>query len=415
MRQVILESDLEDKAAILKAIDEHGGTNTIILSENDTVSVMTFLPNDKLNDLLNNLSLMDQLRISVQSSGALALYPPQSDVPEKAVDVATKSSFEIYLNGIQSVGSKFGLVGYSIAAGIIVWIGLYSSISFLLVAAMLVAPFAGPAMNAALATTAGRMGLLKKSLLRYGLAIGTGTATAFTLTLFFPINGLTPLMEMVSQVSKFAVLLPLVAGFAGAINICQSEQDSLVSGAAVGVLVAASLAPPVGLLGIGISQWDVVLVKSSAFRILLQLVGIHASAALVFHFYGKLSPKGVRFVEGSTRMRNVTSIIAVALLGALIYWQVSVGINLEKASLKAELDDLVTQTFKSNPSVKLVSSSVVVSQKEVDEKTLVLFELIVLDPNQRFDKEEVKEDVKHRMTKKEYEIEAVYNITFVEK
>jgi uncharacterized hydrophobic protein (TIGR00271 family) len=415
MRQVILESELTDKESILNAIDAHGGTNTVILNENDSVSILTFLPNNKLNDVLNDLSQMDQLKVSVQSSGALAMYPPQSDVPEKAVDVAPKSSFEIYLNGIQSVGSKFGLVGYSIAAGIIVWIGLYSSISFLLVAAMLVAPFAGPAMNAALATTAGRSSLLKKSLLRYAIAIGSGALTACLLTLLFPIKGLTPLMEMVSQVSKFAVLLPVVAGFAGAINICQSEQDSLVSGAAVGILVAASLAPPTGLLGIGISQWNMVLVKSSAFRILLQLVGIHASAALVFHFYGKLSPKGVRFVNGSTRMRNVTSLIALALFAGLIYWQVNSGINLEKASLKAELDDLVTQTFEKNPSVKLVSSKVEISQSKSDGKTLVLFNLTLFDENKEFDKEVVKSEVERWMKRKEFDISAVYDITYVEK
>ncbi len=95
---------------------------------------------------------------------------------------------------------------------------------------------------------------------------------------------MTPLMIEVSHVSRIALLLPLISGFAGAINICQSERDSLVSGAAVGVLVAASLAPPLGLMGAGIymQEWDIVL--SSIFRIVLQLLGIHLAATLVFYF-----------------------------------------------------------------------------------------------------------------------------------
>ncbi|HKK38441.1 MAG TPA: hypothetical protein VJ949_03440, partial [Cryomorphaceae bacterium] len=82
MRQVILESEVEDKSAMLDAIEDHGGTNTIILNENDTVSILTFLPNDRLNDVLQDLKRLDGLRVSVQSSGALALYPPQNQAPD---------------------------------------------------------------------------------------------------------------------------------------------------------------------------------------------------------------------------------------------------------------------------------------------------------------------------------------------
>lgn len=51
-----------------------------------------------------------------------------------------------------------------------------------------------------------------------------------------------------SQISIAAVLLPLAAGAAGALNLFQSERSSLVSGAATGMLVAASLAPPAGII-----------------------------------------------------------------------------------------------------------------------------------------------------------------------
>ncbi len=42
-------------------------------------------------------------------------------------------------------------------------------------------------------------------------------------------------------------------------NFVQSERSSLVSGAAVGMQVAASLAPPAGLVGmaIAIGRWDI--------------------------------------------------------------------------------------------------------------------------------------------------------------
>ncbi len=263
-------------------------------------------------------------RKSVLYRGVLSLYtPPASDSPKQVADVLPKSSLEIYLGGIQSVGSMFGLIGYSLVAGIIVWIGLFTTTSYLLVAAMLVAPFAGPTMNAALATAAGKMPLLKSSLTRYGMAILTGIIASFILTLFFPLKTLTPLMEEVSQVSKFAIFLPLVSGFAGAINICQSERDNLVSGTAVGILVAASLAPLVGLIGIGMFMMDWQVVLSSLFRILLQLLGIHLAATLVFYFYGKVTPNGVRFLKGNKITGIITTLVVVSAIGVMMYWQFS--------------------------------------------------------------------------------------------
>jgi hypothetical protein len=48
----------------------------------------------------------------------------------------------------------------------------------------------------------------------------------------------TSSMSSTSNVSAVAVLLPLIAGAAGPLNLVQSERSSLVSGAAVGMLVA---------------------------------------------------------------------------------------------------------------------------------------------------------------------------------
>jgi uncharacterized membrane protein len=85
-------------------------------------------------------------------------------------------------------------------------------------------------------------------------------------------------MISTSMISSVTVLLPLVAGAAGALNLSQSDRSSLVSGAATGMLVAASLAPPAGTIGMAsaIGEWD--LVRTGVFVLLLQLVGINLSA-----------------------------------------------------------------------------------------------------------------------------------------
>jgi hypothetical protein len=85
--------------------------------------------------------------------------------------------------------------------------------------------------------------LLGRSHVRYAASLALAIAVAAGLSLLFRHRTATDLMVQVSQMSSAAVLLPLVAGGTGALNLVQSERNSLVSGAAVGMLVAASLAP----------------------------------------------------------------------------------------------------------------------------------------------------------------------------
>ena len=127
-------------------------------------SFYVYLPNKSVNNFIDRIEELEQPEITLIPRGVISLYPPASEAPDQVADVQPKSSLEIYLGGIQSVGSMFGLIGYSFVAGIIVWIGLFTTTAYLLVAAMLVAPFAGPAMNAALATARERQDYLKVAL-----------------------------------------------------------------------------------------------------------------------------------------------------------------------------------------------------------------------------------------------------------
>lgn len=378
MRQLIIKIPEGHKERINELVHKYDGKNTINLKGEEGDVFYIYLPNQKVNNFLKEIDEFEQPEITLIPRGVIVLYPPASDSPDQVADVKPKSSLEIYLGGIQSVGSMFGLVGYSVVAGIIVWIGLFTSTAYLLVAAMLVAPFAGPAMNAALATASGKKDLLKSSLSRYAIAILLAIFTSFILTVIFPIVTLTPLMEQVSQVSKFAVLLPLVSGFAGAINICQSERDSLVSGAAVGILVAASLSPPVGLIGAGLYMMDWQVVFSGLFRILLQLFGIHLAATLVFYFYGKVTPQGVRFLKGSKMTGLLTTLFVVAGIGAMMFWQFSQPPYLRKASMNTELVEELDKELDKLEHIKVLNKDVTFSNVQHNDRSIARFHATIL-------------------------------------
>lgn len=418
MRQLIIKVPKGNKEKILNTVEEYKGKNTIALPGEEHDVFILYLPNATVNNFLRSINDIKEREINLVPRGVINLYPPESEAPDQVADVQPKSALEIYLGGIQSVGSMFGLFGYSFAAGIIVWIGLFTTTSYLLVAAMLVAPFAGPAMNAALATAAGKMPLLKSSLSRYGLAIITGVIASFLLSVIFPLTALTPLMEEVSQVSKFALFLPLISGFAGAVNVCQSERDSLVSGAAVGILVAASLAPPVGLIGIGIYMMDWQVVLSSLFRIILQLLGIHLTATLVFYFYGNVSPEGVRFLKGSKMTGLVTTLIVVLGIGALMFWQFSQPPFLRKASMNTELAEELDAELKKISYIEVLNKDVTFTNNELNGRSIANFQATILPKDTVISSEALKktivEHLKENLHLDQRNIYQVYQIQVVQ-
>ncbi|MCW8088196.1 DUF389 domain-containing protein, partial [Sabulicella glaciei] len=302
MRQIMIHAPRGRGKEILAAATARGAVNVAAMEGRDAKGgavdlLMLSLSNHEIGPLLDALEHLPDLHATLAPQGVLPLRPPAEEAAEQVQDVASRSPLEIVLGGLQSVGSWKGFLGYAASAGVVVWAGLFTNTVYLLTAAMLIAPFAGPAMNAALATARGDAVLLGRAVGRYFAALATTILVAGLLTLVLGQQVSTELMVATSMVSSVAILLPLMAGAAGALNLCQSERSSLVSGAATGMLVAASLAPPAGLVGIGAVMGEWGMVRSAFFLLLLQLAGINLAGAVVFRLFG-LKPGGTRLARG---------------------------------------------------------------------------------------------------------------------
>jgi uncharacterized hydrophobic protein (TIGR00271 family) len=286
MRQLIIQVPRGNGKAVIDIAKSHNGANLARFEENaeEPIDVMiVHVSNREVGKVLEKLQELPKVQITLIPTGVMTLQPPASEAPQQVVDVEERSPIEIFLSGLQSVGSWRGFLGYAALAGFIVWIGLYTNRAYLLMAAMLIAPFADPAMNTAIATAWGDRKLLERSILRYFAALAVTIATTWLLSLILQQEIPTSLMVESSQVSAVAVILPLAVG---ALNLVQSERSSLVSGAATGMLVATSLAPPAGIVGMAsaIGRWDMAI--SELFLLFLQLCGINFSAALLFRVFG---------------------------------------------------------------------------------------------------------------------------------
>jgi uncharacterized membrane protein len=375
MRQLHIEVPPHAAAEAERKAQQHAGMNVWRVEASSdrkgAALLIAHLPNDEVGPFIQSLEDVDDVRITLLPRGVLAFKPPAEDAPEEVTDVSVRSPIEIFLAGLQSIGSFRGFVGYAVAAGVVVWIGLFTNTIYLLTASMLIAPFAGPAMNTAIGSATGNVRLLRQSLLRYGVGLATTAATAALLSLLLRQQLVTQLMLDVSQISIVSLLLPLVAGFAGALFLVQSERDSLVSGAAVGVLVAASLAPPTGLVGMAavLGEWP--LVKSAAFVLVGQLVGINLSGAVTFRLFG-LKAEGTRFMGGVKKLFPLALAASAAVLVGLFVWQLSSPPELQRSSQAQRAAYEIRQAVEESPLGSPVEVSARFTRAEIQDQNTLL-------------------------------------------
>lgn len=399
MRQVIVQVPRGCGKAVLDIAKSYDGVNLAQFeatgSEGPIDVAIVHVSNGKVEGLLGDLQDLPKLHLTLIPQGVMALQPPTDKAPQQVTNVEERSPIEVFLSGLQSVGSWKGFLGYAAAAGVVVWIGLFTNTSYLLVAAMLIAPFAGPAMNVAIATARGDGRLLKRGLLRYFAALAVTIVVAFALSLILQQQVTTSLMLATSTVSAVAVLLPLVAGAAGALNLVQSERSSLVSGAAVGMLVAASLAPPAGLVGMScaMGRWDMAI--NGVFVLLLQLVGLNLSASIVFRAYG-LSARGARYERGKKSIFPAALAVTIVALAGLLTWQFSTSPELQRGSMTQRAAAQIQKVVNDSDLAELVEANVRFTSPDIKGQNTLLGTVYV---QRRVGVTEPSEEIRARITR----------------
>ena len=422
MRQLLVQVPRGCGKEVLTIAKAHNGVNLACFEATGLEAafdlVLIHVSNRKVEDLLAELESIPDLHLTLLPHGVIALRPPASKTPEQVRNVQPRSPIEVFIGGLQSVGSWKGFLGYAVTAGIVVWIGLFTNTTYLLVAAMLLAPFAGPAMNVAIATARGDRQLLKRSLWRYIVALVVAIAVAALLSLVFQQEIATNLMIGRSQISAVAALLPLAAGAAGALQLMQSERSSLVSGAAVGMLVAASLAPPAGIVGMSaaIGRWD--LAVDSGFLLLLQLAGINLSAAIVFRLYG-ISAQGARYQRGKRWMFPATLTLTIVALAGLLTWQFSNPPNLQRSSLAQRADAEVQEVVEQSNLARLVEANLRFTRSDIQGQNTLLGSVYVQrQPTVNLSNEEIRDRltqaIQARLLNQGFDLTPLIEVTVLE-
>ena len=188
----------------------------------------------------------------------------------------------------------------------IAYFGLLQNSGAVIIGAMLVAPLMSPMMAMAHAIVMGNPRMLGRAAISTLVGMSLAIAVGALLTWLLPLT--PPNSEILGRTSPniFDLIIAVASGSAGAYALSRKE----VAASMPGVAIAASLVPPLCVVGYGIGSADWAIALGALFLFLTNLASILLMGALVFMLLGFQPVKD----EHSQSMRRYIMIAATALI-----------------------------------------------------------------------------------------------------
>lgn len=362
MRQLHVHVPKGSAERIARIGKSHGAAEPLILTTRhqggeDRESVVVELPNDRTGAFVEEVTgALDDVRFVFFPSGAIAITPPVGEVRERVKDVSRRSTLELVLSALQSLGSWWGMLVYAVLSGTVAAYATLFNIGYLLIAAMLIAPMGAPAMVCVVGSTIGDLGMLRRGALRFWVAVVVLAAMAALLGFLYGAEVSTATMEQVSSLSAWTVVLALAGGAAGAQALARSDRDSLVSGTAAGFLVAVSLSPPAAVLGLSVAmqRWDYT--QLMAFLLVLTFAGIIVGGWVSLALFG-IAPEDMTTKRGARRWRYVIAAAALVAVAGFVAWQTTLVPRFVKADLSSDAVKLTRSAVAELGDIHLVEAA----------------------------------------------------------
>lgn len=168
--------------------------------------------------------------------------------------------------------------------------GLLLDSAAVVVGSMVIAPLLGPAIGTGVGTVLDNENLFREGVKQQAIGLVAAVAAATLFTLFVQATNLVPpgtdilaISEISSRVSPdlLTLVIAIGAGVAGAWSLTAGSSEVLV-----GVMVAAALVPPLGVVGIGIAYGMPIVALSASVSVLVNVCAINIAGLGVFWYKG---------------------------------------------------------------------------------------------------------------------------------
>jgi uncharacterized hydrophobic protein (TIGR00341 family) len=181
-------------------------------------------------------------------------------------------------------------VAMTVASAVIATAGLLLDSPAVVVGSMVIALLIGPAMTTSVGSMIDDQEMFRRGakLQVLGLVLAALAATVFAFVIRY-VNLVPPTLDVLSLGQVRSRLSPDFLSLAVALGAGVAGAVSLVSGmsaAIVGVMIAAALVPPIGVIGIGIAWNYPSVVLASAVLVMVNTVSINLAALAVFWYQG---------------------------------------------------------------------------------------------------------------------------------
>lgn len=371
MRKLFVQVREADSADVLRLADEHGGfapTSAAVERDGEPGwrSLHLNLPNEAVGRFIDAVTdRVGEGEFVLDPQGTLPLRTPLGDMRDTVVEVSRRSTLELVLDSLQSVGAWPGLLVYAFVSGVVAAYGVIFDTPYLLTAAMLIAPMGAPAMVAVVGVAVGDGWMVRRGALRFAVALLVTAAAAAGLGAAYGLEVSTETMESISSLSNWAVLLAIAGGAAGAQSLVRSDRDSMVTATATGFLVAVALSPPAAVLGLSIpmARWDYA--AQMGYVLLLTFFGVVAGGAISLMLVG-VGAEDTTVGRGRSRLRPLLAGAAVVAAALLAGWQTLQAPRFEKADLARQGVQLTREAAAGVPAVRLIEANARFTRQDAD-------------------------------------------------
>jgi uncharacterized hydrophobic protein (TIGR00271 family) len=201
-----------------------------------------------------------------------------------------------------------------VLSSIIATLGLLLNSPAVVIGAMLVAPLMSPILGFSLGIVLGEVRLVRTSLESMFKGVMATVIVSILVGLLSPLKEMTPEIMARTQPTLLDLFIALASGMAGAYALSRKE----VSAALPGVAIAAALAPPLSVVGLGLANGNMQAASGALLLFVTNLITISLAGVIIFTLLGihplNLQPEvQKRIRRGITAMIFLVVVITIPL------------------------------------------------------------------------------------------------------
>ena len=196
-----------------------------------------------------------------------------------------------------------------VLSSIIAALGLLLNSPAVVIGAMLVAPLMSPILGFSLSIVLGEVRLLRTSLESVFKGVMATIIVSILVGLISPLKEMTPEILSRTQPTLLDLFIALASGMAGAYALSRKD----VSAALPGVAIAAALAPPLSVVGLGIANANMRVAGGALLLFVTNIITISLAGMIIFTLLG-IHPLNLQPEIKKRVRRGITGMVLLVVL-----------------------------------------------------------------------------------------------------